>query len=253
VTLVGHHNSFEQGAYTFLPDALNHSQVIELDLWSMDGHFKVAHEVGDVEGWNNCYNLGHGGRSQDFRGCVDDLRQCHDRYPEHPLVIVKVEVKGGFPFAGPGTLDNHISGGDNPRLPPSMLFRPTDLLRRPDGTSFATLDEAARANNWPTMAQLRGRFMFYVVDGTFGEGMDAGEDYAARATRGEVDHLNAFPAFLYDGRTNACMPAGPGSAPPCQRNAVSPGRIRSAFWRTSQVKRSSCPSTPERSQDAGEA
>jgi hypothetical protein len=213
VTLIGAHNPYERSKYQFLPDALQHSQVIEIDIWPQpaEHQFIVSHggpaanhtAVND----NNCYHMDHGGRDQDIKSCIENLWQWHQRYPDHPLVIVKLEPKSEFYFkADPAELDKQISNKDGiQRIPRANIFKPVDLLTKPDGrTRYATLDEAARANNWPTMARLRGKFMFYIVPGpSAGLGDTGWRQYSERmlSTDPNVrDNVLAFPAmFHHDG------------------------------------------------------
>ena len=49
------------------------------------------------------------------------------------------------------------------------MFKPNDLLNKPGGGQYATLDEAAVAGNWPTRAQLAGKVLLEVIPGTVEE------------------------------------------------------------------------------------
>src|SRR5262249_54900236 len=120
VTLNGSHNTYWKSNFKFLTDGLNEGQVIEVDVWPdpVRGIFLVSHDT-PISSFNNCYNLGNGTRNQDLRDCIDDLRQWHDRFPDHPLVIVKIEVKDGFmdkDGARAADIDRTISAAANPRL-----------------------------------------------------------------------------------------------------------------------------------------
>src|SRR4051794_30307501 len=215
VTLIGSHNTYDRENYRFLPDALQHSQAIELDVYAQPGEYQFIVSHSDlVANHNNCYkptSPDAGTRDQDLKSCIEDLWIWHQRFPDHPLVIVKIEPKTGFlGNSTPEELDKQISSNSNPRIPRENIFRPADLLTRRDGSRFATLDEAARANNWPTMAELRGKFMFEIVPGTAQEGLCdfltdtncqlAPKQYGARLLDGDIDSVIGFPTFFIFGQ-----------------------------------------------------
>jgi len=165
-TSVGVHNAYEKSQYPYLADALDTGAgLLELDVWT-DGLFKkwrVSHDYPFVGSNNNCAagGLRAGARDQDLAVCLDNLRAWHAANPRHPLLIVKVEMKNGFNDrggVGPDELDRLIAQ----RLT-GVVYRPADLLRG----AFTDLDAAARADSWPTRAELTGRIILEIVPGTF--------------------------------------------------------------------------------------
>jgi len=76
-------------------------------------------------------------------------------------------MKAGFQNnlgLGPAVLDSSIHAhlGD-------LVFKPADLLAKPGGGTYASLDEAARADNWPSRTALAGKVILEVIPGTVEE------------------------------------------------------------------------------------
>jgi hypothetical protein len=167
-TAVGIHNAYEKSQYTWFADALDSgATLLEMDVWvnGAQKKWRVAHDLPIIRSNNNCASGGlrAGSRDQDLGVCLDNLRAWHNSKPNHPLLIVKLEMKNGFDGrAGMGApaLDKLIADKLG-----SAVFRPADLLG-----GHPNLDAAARANNWPTRAQLTGRVVFEIVPGTFEQG-----------------------------------------------------------------------------------
>jgi hypothetical protein len=164
-TTVGVHNAYEKSQYTYFADALDSgATLLEMDVWvnGVQKKWRVAHDLPIIGSNNNCASGGlrAGARDQDLGVCLDNLRAWHDSKPDHPVLIVKIEMKNGFDGrAGLGApaLDKLIAEKLG-----AAVFRPADLLG-----GYPNLDTAARANNWPTRGQLTGKVMFEIVPGTF--------------------------------------------------------------------------------------
>ncbi|MDQ1644899.1 MAG: hypothetical protein QOJ50_1083 [Cryptosporangiaceae bacterium] len=192
-TAVGVHNAYEKAKFPYLADALDSgSSLLELDVWSMPTvkAWRVGHDLPLIANNNNCANGGlrAGSRDQDLKVCLDNLRDWQTAHPQHPLLIVKVEMKNGFNGQiglGAPQLDALITSklGDT-------VFRPADLLHN-NGRNFADLDSAAKADNWPTRSELRGKVMFEVINGTF----EMGNPFDHYWTDAELaDHLRSLSA-----------------------------------------------------------
>jgi len=174
LTSVGVHNTYEKQRYPYLADALDAGAgLIELDVWTnaLGPDWRVSHS-NPIGNDNNCAGafsaaeLRAGSRDQFFGGCLDDLRAWHDAHPDHPPVVVKVEMKDGFtaPFGrGPREFDALVRSrlGDT-------VFGPADLLAHA-GPSAATLDDAVRTAGWPAADALRGKFLIELIPGTVQE------------------------------------------------------------------------------------
>ena len=119
-----------------------------------------------------------------------------------PSSIVKLELKGGFVEPNdPIDLDNLIAdighNGRGARIPKEWIFKPADLMcKNPPACNdkFATPEDAVLAGNWPTMAQLRGKFMFVLVPGTASN--SAPKEYMDALTKGVTQV--AFPAVFVE-------------------------------------------------------
>lgn len=209
-TTVGVHNAYQRAAFPYLADALDSGAgLIELDVWADSAlrRWRVNHEIVGVS--NNCARastaaqLRTGVRNQSLATCLDNLRLWHQANPAHRPIVVKVELKAGFDSRaglGPADFDRLVAD----RLG-TAVYRPADLLTRPDGTRFADLDAAARAGNWATRSALAGKFLFEVIPGTFERGnpfdnLHTDIEYARhlrdRHAAGQIDGVRAFPAVL---------------------------------------------------------
>jgi hypothetical protein len=82
----------------------------------------------------------------------------------------------------------------------TALYTPDNLMTKPDGTRYATLDAAAQADNWPSRAAMAGKFVFEIIPGT----VERGNPFDALATdveygrwlRDRSGRAAAFPAVL---------------------------------------------------------
>ncbi|MGH4027527.1 phosphatidylinositol-specific phospholipase C domain-containing protein [Actinomycetota bacterium Odt1-20B] len=206
-TAVGMHNAYEKAKYPYLADALDSGAgMLELDVWTnvFGGGWRVSHS-NPIGNDNNCENAAGPGelrtkpRDQRLDGCLADLRAWHDAHPGHRPILVKVEMKDGFQARngrGPAELDALLRSklGD-------ALYRPADLT----AGRHATLDEAVRADGWPSRSALAGKFVFDLIPGTVEQGNPADKlwtdrEYATHlrdlAGAGRIGDAAAFPAVL---------------------------------------------------------
>ncbi|WP_328314410.1 Ca2+-dependent phosphoinositide-specific phospholipase C [Streptomyces sp. NBC_00442] len=175
-TVSGLHNTYDPAAFPHLAQALDTgTSMIELDVWDdfITKEWKVSHS-NPLGNSNNCVDastpaqLYSGGANKDLESCLDDVRVWLGAHPGHPPLVIKLEMKAGFQSTfglGPAQLDQAIAAHLG-----STVFRPADLLAKPGGGQYATLDEAAAAGNWPTREQLAGKVMLEVIPGTVEEG-----------------------------------------------------------------------------------
>jgi hypothetical protein len=174
-TGVGIHNTYNQGAYSYLDQALDAgSQLIELDAWVnvFNKHWDVSHDS-PISSSNNCSyapNLAgaySGKTSQNLDSCLDDIHVWLQAHPTANPIMIKIELKAGFDASigmGPAQLDAYIKThmGDS-------VYRPVDLLTKPDGSQYATLDDAAKAGNWASRSALQGKAIIEIIPGTVEE------------------------------------------------------------------------------------
>jgi hypothetical protein len=174
-TTVGIHNTYDPAAFPFLAQSLDTGTgMIELDVWTdtITTEWKVSHS-NPLGNSNNCTaattaaQLYSGGTNKNLENCFDDIRVWLGAHPGSGPLVVKLELKGGFAAnrgMGPAQLDSLISAHLG-----NSVFRPADLLAKPGGGSYATLDDAAKAGNWPSRAALAGRVLIDVIPGTVEE------------------------------------------------------------------------------------
>jgi Phosphoinositide phospholipase C, Ca2+-dependent/Carbohydrate binding module (family 6) len=222
-TRVGIHNTYDKAKYTYLVDALNSGAgLIELDVWQnflLSGHYWVTHNaISPVGNDNNCESatsysqLRQQNRNQDFASCLDDIRLWSQQFPNHAPLIVKLELKNGFDTAhgyGPAQLDALIAQ----HIGVNNLFTPSDLM----GNKYTDLDSAARANAWPTVAQMTGKIMFVIQAGTVEIALTSYTsdkvyiDYMINLeSQGKISQSMVFPTYLnvpaYDPRSGVRKP-----------------------------------------------
>lgn len=203
VTTVGVHNTYDPAAYPYLAQALdNGSSLLELDVWPdfFTHEWKVSHS-NPLGNGNNCVDartaadLYSGGTNKDLESCLDDIRIWLGAHPGRPPLTVKIEMKTGFSAntgLGPAQLDaafrDHLG---------AAVFKPADLLG-----SHATLDEASKADNWPTLDALRGKVLTEIIPGTVEEGnptdtLHTDVEYAGylldQKAAGKLDSVQIFP------------------------------------------------------------
>jgi hypothetical protein len=170
-TTVGVHNTYDPATFTYLAQALDvQPGLIELDVWDdiITREWKVSHSnpLGNA---NNCVaatsaaQLYTGGANKNLEYCLDDIRLWLGAHPGSGPLVLKLELKTGFSSRtsqGPAQLDASIAAHLG-----SAVFKPSDLLG-----SYASLDAAAKADAWPTRAQLAGKVIVEVIPGTVEEG-----------------------------------------------------------------------------------
>jgi hypothetical protein len=169
-TVVGIHNTYDPGHYQYLAQALdNGASMIELDVWPdiFTREWKVSHDS-LTSNKNNCVSastaadLYRGSANKDLEACLDDVRVWLDAHPGSGPIMIKLEMKTGFSAnfgLGPAQLDASFRA----HLP-GRVFRPADLLG-----NYGTLDDAAKANNWPTRSALAGKVFVEAIPGTVEE------------------------------------------------------------------------------------
>lgn len=207
-TAVGIHNTYSTDVYPHLAQALDTGTgLIELDVYAdtLLKQWRVNHDL--IGQSNNCTTattaaqLYTGSTGKNLNTCLDDLRIWGDAHPAHAPVIVKVELKIGFEAdknLGPSQFDALLSSKLG-----SRLYTPTNLLTKPDGTKYASLDAAANADNWPTRSALAGKFIFELIPGT----VELGNPFDTLHT--DVEYANYLQA---NGGAGEAFPADLGAA-----------------------------------------
>ncbi|MFE3326528.1 phosphatidylinositol-specific phospholipase C domain-containing protein [Streptomyces sp. NPDC059176] len=211
-TTVGMHNTYERSAFSYLAQALDTgTSLIEIDAWPniFTKRWHVSHAK-PLANDNNCTtasgpgDLYTGGTSKYLEHCLDNVRVWLEAHPDSGPLVIKLELKLGYATAfgmGPAQVDKLIRDHLG-----SRVFRPADLLAKPGGGAYASLDEAARAGNWPTRQQLSGRVMLSVIPGTVEnrnpfDFWPSNEQYAGRlrdlAEKGRIGDAQIFPVAKF--------------------------------------------------------
>ncbi|MET8980908.1 phosphatidylinositol-specific phospholipase C domain-containing protein [Streptomyces sp. NPDC004539] len=206
-TAIGTHNAYDKSKYTYFAQALDSgASLLELDVYadSVSGRWRVSHGK-PLANDNNCEDadqpseLYSKDRNQDLGSCLDNMAAWQQLHPDHAPIVVKVEMKVGFDNdagLGPDEFDTLVS-----QKLGASVYKPANLL----GTSYATLDAAAKANAWPTRDALKGKFLFELIPGTVEKAnpLDTywtDEEYADHLrdlyAAGNIGSAEAFPAVL---------------------------------------------------------
>ncbi|MQS16162.1 hypothetical protein F7Q99_29015 [Streptomyces kaniharaensis] len=132
---------------------------------------------------------------------VPTIRVWLGAHPGAGPLVVKLELKGGFSAnlgMGPDQLDRLIAAHLG-----AAVLRPVDLLAKPGGGSYGSVDEAVRAGNWPSRSALAGRVLLYAIPGTVEEGnpfdtLHTDVEYVRHlrdlAAAGRIKDAQLFPA-----------------------------------------------------------
>lgn len=153
------HNAYEQDE-AILDQLIYHRiRSLEFDIHKgrptsqdIPGDWYVYHAplLGGVIGDSPCFRLSD---------CLKELKSFHEAMPLHEVVTVIIDVKDDFEAGhNPEDLDRRITFD----LPRDRMFTPSDLMRA--CPSATTLQGAVTGScSWPTIGQLRGKFIFVLT------------------------------------------------------------------------------------------
>ncbi|WP_188296520.1 phosphatidylinositol-specific phospholipase C domain-containing protein [Streptomyces sp. CBMA156] len=210
-TTVGLHNTYDPAAFPYLAQGLDTGTgMIELDLWPniVTKQWQVSHS-NPFGNSNNCTaastpaQLYAGSTNQNLESCLDDVRVWLAAHPGAGPLVIKLELKPGYSAntgMGPDQLDALIAAHLG-----SAVLRPADLLAKPGGGSYPSLDEAVRAGNWPSRSALAGRVLLYAIPGTVELGnpfdtlhtdVEQGRHLRDLAAAGRIGQAQVFPSVL---------------------------------------------------------
>jgi hypothetical protein len=146
--------------------------------------FKVMH-IQDLDYRSNC---------QPFTACLTEVRKWSHAHPGHVPIFILIETKQGSPknlkltvpepFT-PATFDA-LDTEIRSVFPSSEMITPDDVRG-----SFATLEEAIFAGNWPTLANGRGKVIFLMDQHSVGPVYLGGHP----SLRGRVLFTNSDPGL----------------------------------------------------------
>lgn len=105
-------------------------------------------------------NLDPGTTCARFADCLRALRDWSDEHRAHHPIAVMLEIKDGF-NADLADLYVELIEGE------IAAIWPEDRLITPDGVrgGAATVGQAIERDGWPTLGELRGRALFFLLDG----------------------------------------------------------------------------------------
>jgi hypothetical protein len=149
---------------------------IEFDIHSttVSGEWFVYHNTGG----NNCLS---GSVNGTFSQCLDDVRMFHQAHPLHEVVTIFIDAKEPV-FSSTETMTGGRGPADFDRLVKSRLgagnvYTPAAMLARCPGATTLNAAVAYAAENanlpvsaanyncgWPTLAELRGKFIIVITD-----------------------------------------------------------------------------------------
>lgn len=140
-----------------LAGLLNYSDPL-LDPEISDPGIKVIH-VADVDWRTQCGLL---------TTCLDQIRQWSDANPGHLPISIMLEMKGtGTPLGLPGTPLLPFDTAGLAEVDAAITAALGDRLITPDDVRGASSDlpSAIATNGWPTLADSRGKVMFFMDNG----------------------------------------------------------------------------------------
>jgi hypothetical protein len=192
------HNSYERDEALFDQLVYHRVRALELDIhvgkWTwpdVAGNWYVFHENGPVLNETTCHRL---------TDCLADLAQFERAVPDHEVVTVFIDLKDDWDNAGhrPDDLDAVLEAG----LGPERIFAPSDFLKRCPAAS--SLREAATQCGFPTLDELRGKWIFALTGGSACDDGSPLAEYGGGAGRA---------AFIAPGLTDTCTLADAASRP----------------------------------------
>ncbi len=150
------HNTYQTSVASSLYFSMFYTRVLELDAWSTNSsttwNWGVAHTSSSNN--NNCRE-----GNQPFGICIDEIKRWHNDYPNHDVIILFIDLKSDWNYSKgqtPADLDFRLLS----LVPnPDMIYKPRDLI----GNNFGNMRAAAQLNNWPSMGDLTGKFIFVLT------------------------------------------------------------------------------------------
>jgi len=156
------HNTYQQkaGVMTILQDYNIRS--IEFDIHASrkkltgtvrapDGDFLVYH--GAMDDWSSCATLG---------ACFAIVRKFHDQNPDHDVITIFFDMAG---VGEPGHTREDLYALFNRALPQGSILTPGNLMDACPGAKNLQEAVTGKGCGWPTLDDLKGKFILVVSDG----------------------------------------------------------------------------------------
>jgi len=113
-------------------------------------------KLGANDEWR--FAVQHGGafdaESPSLRSCLKEIRKWSDEHPGQGVITIHVDLKDGACQGDPKLFPSKIDGIVAEELGKDRIFKPSELQR-----DAPNLLEGARQYGWPTLGELRGRFI----------------------------------------------------------------------------------------------
>lgn len=176
-------DAFASGVEERMSDQLlfDGARSLEIDVHRSDtpGEYDVYHTT---MGNSLCTTLGD---------CLGSLRVTQRALPEHEVVTIVLELKELFdPLFDDAHRVEDLDAILERELGP-FLYRPSDFLARCPG--IAALADCAEQTGWPTIEELRGRFIVAILGNWDSLGGQNTHAWATYATTGSIAERAAFP------------------------------------------------------------
>lgn len=167
------HNCFEHSVITTFAEALDETLVVELDINSHEtngseasvGVWYVRHPPANSNNKNNCINKLNNQSDQNFNICLENVQDWSIAHPGHDPIIVFIDLKPNYttsdfwrPNHGTTDLDNVLKQFAMNMGGLDVLYKPSDLRG-----SFLTTREAAQNENWPSLGNMKNKFVFVLT------------------------------------------------------------------------------------------
>jgi hypothetical protein len=231
---------FASGTQELISDQLLHEHVrgLELDVHTDDGNpgvWTIYHT--DTPSNSLVHTL---------KDAVDVLRDFHYACPHHEVVNVVIELKNtNVKVYPPLATENTFTSDHTPDQFDQTfrdglgdaLYTPADMLARVAPGS--TLARAAQVAGWPTIDELRGKFIINII----GNWSNAYHDWYRYAGETDIAKRVAFPLRSIFNDAGDGLASWPGNAHDSIPQAwIQPARDASVFW---QVEDLMCPLVPD--------
>ncbi len=232
---------YASGTQELILDQLLHERVraLELDIHTDDGNPGV---------WTIYHtDMPSHSLARTLADAVEQLRLFHHLVPRHEAIFVCVELKNtnldwsNFPFSAHNFDPTHTIADFDRTLREGLgdaLYEPRDLLAR--AAPGSTLARAAEVAGWPTVDEMRGRFVFTLL----GNWSNAAHDWAWYANEGAgVGARAAFPMrCIFDDRGDGIIGQWPGNLhDPLPAGWLDRAREASVFWQVEALSYAGVP------------
>ena len=154
------HNTYQTNVSSSLYFSMFYTRVLELDVHASNNpttwNWSVRH-IGSGNN-NNCRS-----GNEPFGICIDEIKRWHNNHPNHDVIILFIDLKSEWNENNNGQTPADLDQRLLSLVPNSdMIYKPRDLI----GNNSSNMRLAAWQNNWPSMGDLTGKFIFVLTGKT---------------------------------------------------------------------------------------